>query len=95
MVCPLENQFVWGKCYLLMLSVVDVPPCSSPVVTTNTQVHTALFASVEAGGSVQLWDLNSNTEVPTAVCKPDKVNCLNKVNSWSDKAPLIRIRIVL
>jgi len=45
-------------------------------------VHTALFASVEAGGSVQLWDLNSNTEMPAAVCKPDKVNCLNKV-SWS------------
>ena len=45
-----------------------------------TQVHTALFASVDAGGSVQMWDLNTNTEVPTAICKPDKVNCLNKVN---------------
>ena len=50
-------------------------------VLTHTQAHTALFASVEAGGSVQLWDLNTNTEVPAAVCKPDKVNCLNKV-SW-------------
>ena len=38
-------------------------PCSSPVPVL-TQVHTALFASVEAGGSVQLWDLNTNTEVP-------------------------------
>ena len=46
-----------------------------------TQVHTALFASVEAGGSVQLWDLNTNTEVPAAICNPDNVACLNKVTS--------------
>ena len=69
-----------GKFYMLMVSLVDVPPSFFSTLPVLTQVHTALFASVEAGGSVQLWDLNTNTEVPTAICKPDKVNCLNKVN---------------
>ena len=49
---------------MLMVSLVDVPPLFFSTVPVLTQVHTALFASVEAGGSVQLWDLNTNTEVP-------------------------------
>ena len=35
-------------------------------------MHAALFASVEAGGSAQLWDLNSNTEVIFAIFQPQK-----------------------
>ena len=36
---------------------------SMPPPFLVAQVHAALFASVEAGGSAQLWDLNSNIEV--------------------------------
>ena len=81
--------------YSYMVSFVYVPPIFFTSFYQYRQVHTALFASVEAGGSIQLWDLNTNTEVPAAICKPDKVNCLNKVTSFynvcSDKALCISI----
>ena len=39
----------------------------TPRLLLFAQVHAALFATVEAGGSAQLWDLNSNTEVYFAI----------------------------
>ena len=42
-------------------------PTPSMTFASFAQVHAALFASVEAGGSAQLWDLNSNTEVYFAI----------------------------
>ena len=46
-------------------------------------MHPALFASVEAGGAVQLWDLTHNTEVPVASSSPQGITSLNKVRGGS------------
>jgi len=45
-------------------------------------IHPAMFASTDVTGSVEIWDLNSSIESPTAVCKTDCDISLNKV-SWA------------
>lgn len=45
-------------------------------------VHPALFAAVDAGGRLDLWNLNQDTEVPSAGVVVDGAPALNKV-SWT------------
>ncbi|XP_069674921.1 cytoplasmic dynein 1 intermediate chain isoform X6 [Periplaneta americana] len=45
-------------------------------------VHPALFAAVDGTGRLDLWDLNQDTEVPTASAMVDGSPALNRV-SWT------------
>ncbi|XP_065156919.1 cytoplasmic dynein 1 intermediate chain isoform X20 [Atheta coriaria] len=45
-------------------------------------IHPALFASVDCGGKLDLWNLNQNTEVPAATAIVEGNPGLNKV-SWT------------
>jgi len=45
-------------------------------------VHPALFAAVDGTGRLDLWDLNADTEVPTASVVVDACPALNRV-SWT------------
>ena len=51
------------SCFLPLYDICTSIYLSMPPPFLVAQVHAALFASVEAGGSAQLWDLNSNIEV--------------------------------
>lgn len=44
--------------------------------------HPALFAAVDGGGRLDLWNLNQDTEVPSAGCVVDGCPALNRV-SWT------------
>jgi WD40 repeat protein len=48
-------------------------------------IHPAVFASVDGGGRLDLWNLNNDTELPSAsvtVGGPDELVALNRV-SWT------------
>lgn len=45
-------------------------------------VHPALFASVDGSGRLDLWNLNQDTEVPTATVQVEGSPALNRV-SWT------------
>lgn len=45
-------------------------------------VHPALFASVDGSGRLDLWNLNQDTEVPTASVQVEGAPALNRV-SWT------------
>lgn len=45
-------------------------------------VHPALFAAVDGGGRLDLWNLNQDTEVPAAGVIVDGFPALNRV-SWT------------
>lgn len=45
-------------------------------------VHPALFAAVDGSGRLDLWNLNQDTEVPTASIVVDGAPALNRV-SWT------------
>lgn len=45
-------------------------------------IHPALFASVDGNGRLDLWNLNQDTEVPTASAVIDGAPALNRV-SWT------------
>lgn len=45
-------------------------------------IHPALFASVDGNGRLDLWNLNQDTEVPTASVVIDGAPALNRV-SWT------------
>lgn len=45
-------------------------------------IHPALFAGVDASGRLDLWNLNADTEVPTASTVVDGSPALNRV-SWT------------
>lgn len=45
-------------------------------------IHPALFAAVDGGGRLDLWNLNQDTEVPAAGVVVDGYPALNRV-SWT------------
>ena len=45
-------------------------------------VHPALFATVDGGGRLDLWNLNQDTEVPSAELTVEGYPALNRV-SWT------------
>lgn len=45
-------------------------------------IHPALFASVDSSGRLDLWNLNQDTEVPSASVTLEGAPALNKV-SWT------------
>lgn len=45
-------------------------------------IHPALFAAVDGGGRLDLWNLNQDTEVPAAGVIVDGFPALNRV-SWT------------